>query len=426
MTVDLEPILRQLADHQRIAALATTLREQTATRLHVAPALTAARTAIVAALATLTQHPLLYIVGSGEAALRAREDLCQWLDPEAVLLFQAGDALPYEPMSPGNDVIAGRLRVLAALQQEPRIKNQEPGVDNDDAGSRFSVLGSPLVIVAPVKALLQPTLSPAERDQASMQLKRGDEHNLDELVARWVAIGYRAAPTVEEPGELNRRGGIVDIFPPGDDLPLRIEFFGDEIDSLRRFDPITQRSEAQVREATVGPAHEIPLWRRERAIERLHALDTTSMRPEALAEWESAIARIAQGERFEGRALFAPFFWETPMPEQNQEPGARFGRTKNHDADSWAVLGSKAPSSLIEHLPPGSPVIFSELMLLAQQASEQHHHADERRKVHIESGELPADFPRPYLLWDELLAQGATATLVNLSNNDLDLGVGGW
>ena len=123
-------------------------------------------------------------------------------------------------------------------------------------------------------------------------------------------MGYRVAPTVEEPGELNRRGGIVDIFPPGDDLPLRIEFFGDEIDSLRRFDPITQRSEAQVRAAVVGPPHEIPFWRRERAVERLRALDTAELRREARDEWEAAIERIEQGERFEGRALFAPFFWE--------------------------------------------------------------------------------------------------------------------
>src|SRR3982751_5274794 len=127
MTAELDPILRRLAEHERIDALAITLRnpdpsagsggatgqgEQAAARLHVAPALTAARPAIVAALATLTQRPLLYIVGSGEAALRAREDLCQWRDPDTVLLFPAGDALPYEPMSPGNDVIAGRLRVL--------------------------------------------------------------------------------------------------------------------------------------------------------------------------------------------------------------------------------------------------------------------------------------------------------------------------
>src|SRR5262249_21395388 len=151
---------------------------------------------------------------------------------------------------------------------------------------------------------------------ASIHLRRGDEHNLDELVARWVAIGYHVAPTVEEPGELNRRGGIVDIFPPGDELPLRIEFFGDEIDSLRRFDPITQRSDAQVRSVTVGPAHEIPLWQHEHAVERMRALDTGDMRREALDEWEAAITRIEQGERFEGRALFAPFFYADPTNDQ--------------------------------------------------------------------------------------------------------------
>src|SRR6188768_3176652 len=104
MTAELDPILRRLADHERIEALAITLRDrdissgaQAATRLHVAPALTAARPTMVAALATLLQRPLLYVVGSGEAALRAREDLCQWLDPDMVLLFPAGDALPYEP-----------------------------------------------------------------------------------------------------------------------------------------------------------------------------------------------------------------------------------------------------------------------------------------------------------------------------------------
>src|SRR5258705_8524556 len=100
MTADLDPILHQLADHERIEALAITLREQTAARLHVAPALTAARTAIVAALARLTQRPLLYIVGSGEAALRAREDLCPWLHPQTPPLFPARAAPPFWPPSP--------------------------------------------------------------------------------------------------------------------------------------------------------------------------------------------------------------------------------------------------------------------------------------------------------------------------------------
>src|SRR5262249_60893099 len=88
--------------------------------------------------------------------------------PRASLLFPAGPALPYEPMSPGNDVIAGRLRVLRTLaHQRPKTKDQKP----EDTVSSSLVHGpSSLVIVAPIKALLQPTLSPAEWDEASTRL----------------------------------------------------------------------------------------------------------------------------------------------------------------------------------------------------------------------------------------------------------------
>jgi transcription-repair coupling factor (superfamily II helicase) len=414
MPSDLTLILRQLADHERIEALAITLREQPRVRLHVAPALAAARPAIVAALAMLTPRPLLYVVGSGDAALRAREDLCQWLDADSVLIFPSSDALPYESMSPGNDVIAGRLRVLRRLEDERR-KTKDERFDDAEASKSLVTGPSSFVIVAPIKSLLQPTLTPAEWTEATVRLRRADEHNLDELIARWIEMGYRVAPTVEEPGELNRRGGIVDIFPPGDEQPLRIEFFGDEVDSLRRFDPISQRSEAQVREASVGPAHEIPLWRGAQALERMRGLDVSAMRRAALDEWEAAIERIARGERFEGRALFAPFFWD----ETNDERRTTKDESKGDDDHHWSsVLG---PSSLLTHLPPGTPVIFSELALLAQQAAEFDQHAEERRRLHTEAGELPPAFPRPYLLWDELMAQGDATALVNLSNNEPEI-----
>src|SRR5262245_29005574 len=123
MVSDLDPILQQLTEHERVEALGITLREQSAMRLHVAPVLTAGRPALVAAIATLIERPLLYVVGTADAALRAREDLSQWLAPESVLLFPAADALPYEPMSPGIDVIVGRLRVLRHLQD----RRQETG-----------------------------------------------------------------------------------------------------------------------------------------------------------------------------------------------------------------------------------------------------------------------------------------------------------
>jgi transcription-repair coupling factor (superfamily II helicase) len=383
---DLTPILSRLSQQSDIEALVAMLRSSAQARVHVAPVLGAARPALAALLASQSTLPLVYVVNTTETALRIREDLCHWLDSANVLLFPASDALPYEPMSPGIDMIAARLTVLRRLSEHRAQANQE------------DVSPEPLVIVAPIKALLQPTLSPAEWRAASERLRRGDEHNLDELMRRWQAMGYRVTPTVEEPGEMNRRGGIIDIFPPGDTQPLRIEFFGDEIDSLRRFDPITQRSENQVREALVGPPHEIPLWRLDAALERLRALDTSTMRHEARDEWEMMIERLAQGERFEGRALFAPFFRQAV-----EQRGER-------------------PASILLHLPNNTPIIFNEIMLLEQQSAEQHAQAEEQYLHHREAGELPPGFPRPYLLWSEMLAQAEPLSLVNFSNNDGSVG----
>ncbi|HEU4326068.1 MAG TPA: transcription-repair coupling factor [Roseiflexaceae bacterium] len=375
---ELDPFLQQIAAHERLEALAITLRAQPGLRLRYAPALTAARPALAAALASQHPQPLILAVTTGEAAQRAQSDLNAWLGPGAALLYPASDAMPYEHMSPAANVIAARLQVLQRLLPLRRAADEPAGAP-----------AAPLVIVAPVKALLQPTLAPEELRAATLLLRRGDEHSPDALIQRWIAQGYRSAPTVEEPGELNRRGGIVDIFPPGDDLPLRIEFFGDEIDSLRRFDPVSQRSQAQSVSAAVGPAYEIPLWRRDEALARLRLLDTSSMRSEARDEWTAALERLAQGERFEGRALFAPFF---------RDP--------------------RRTTTLLDFLPRGAALLLSEALLLERHAADLDQQAEDRRAAHLEMGELPPDFPRPYLRWDELLARVPPGiSLVDLSNN---------
>src|SRR5690242_10086908 len=110
---ELHQIIAELADSERLEALAITLRDKPQARLAVAPALTAARPAIVAGLALHAARPIVYVVHNGDAAGRAASDLCEWLGEDAVLTFPANDALPYEQMSPGAAVIAGRLRVLA-------------------------------------------------------------------------------------------------------------------------------------------------------------------------------------------------------------------------------------------------------------------------------------------------------------------------
>ncbi len=207
--------------------------------------------------------------------------------------------------------------------------------------------------------------------------------------SRWATA---VAPTVEEPGELNRRGGIVDIFPPGDELPLRIEFFGDEVDSLRRFDPITQRSEAQVREAIIGPPTRSRSGTRMRALERLRRLDAGGLRREALDEWQAAQERLAQGERFEGRALFAPFFRSDEDLRRRVRPRSSSSLSAGRHAAGLQRDATAGPAD-----------------------RRADHHAEERRERHTESGELPPGFPRPYLLWAELLDQIGALSFANLS-----------
>src|SRR5207237_6237141 len=97
-----------------------------------------------------------------------------------------------------------------------------------------------------------------------------------------VNTGYESSVLVEEPGQFSRRGGIVDFYPPTSGLPIRIELFGDEIDSIRLFSPLTQRSERQASAVIVTPSCEIPLWRREQATSQLRQVDTSNLREEVL------------------------------------------------------------------------------------------------------------------------------------------------
>ncbi|NJO81296.1 MAG: transcription-repair coupling factor [Blastochloris sp.] len=372
---DLIPILQKIAKHRQIRNVIDALSQATPQRIHLAPTLSAARSAVVAAVASQRDTPTLYVVRDGEAALRAYADICQWLDVASVLLFPASDAIAYEHMTPGIGAVAGRLKVLQQLQNRHTT----------------NTTSLPLVIVTSIRALMQPTLTQEAWAEATIHLQQEAQHNPDQLLQTWVDRGYRTAPTVEEPGELSRRGGIIDIFPPGDDAPLRIEFFGDEIDSLRRFDPVTQRSQSRVREAMVGPPFEAPLWQYEQALTRIRALPVETLRQEAREEWEAAIARLEQQQLFESQAFFAPLF---------------------HKPQHWTTL--------LDYLPTNSPMLFNEIQLIEQQANELHTQAEDRRMLQIEIGELPPTFPRPYLIWDEVVNRRTAQPLINLSNNEPD------
>ena len=435
----------ELSARPALAELAAAMRGQPG-RLSVGPLIAAARPPIVAALARLHAAPLLYVLPNADAALRAADDLRQWLGPGAVLVYPASDAMPYEHMSTAPEVIGRRLAVLQRLAGLA----DDGGGPTTDAHPPSTVhrppsMVGPLVIVAPVKALLQPTLTPEELARASLVLRRGDEIRPDDLLRQLVELGYRSGPTVEEPGELARRGEIVDLWPPADALPLRLEFFGDEIDSLRRFDPGTQRSDVRLDAVTIGPPHEIPLWNRALAVARIAALDASGLRREPRLEWDAALERLEAGERFEGRAFYAPFFRNVERRAQSVERAASVASPQDSAAaepgaaQGPILLAADAlpgrstlyalRSTLYAHLPPGSAVLLSEGQFLAQHAAESNEQAEAQRARLIEANELPPDFPRPYLLWAELLGEtgrqgdketGSLFTLVDLSGNEPD------
>ncbi len=408
----------QLATLPEIATLAHHLSSDSTTNqprpsqwLRVAPLPNAARTPYLAALAhylatqqQATDTPrcqvLLYVVATAEQATRGYEDLCQWLSVDQVLQYPCSDSLLYERIAPDMAVHARRLQVvqrLATLAPSP----------------------NPLVIIAPVRGLLQPMLTPQEITHASTPLAIGDIQSQNTLIREWIDRGYRVTAKVEEHGEMSRRGGIVDIWGGADSLPLRIEWFGDEIDSMRRFDPVTQRSEQYLDAALVGPPMDIPFWQYKQVLDYLAAQPVKKLRPEVREEWEHSLSRLELGGRFEGWVRLSPFFHQAPNQAPNQA----------HEHGQQPAPSSQR--SLLAHLPASSVVCFNDVPLLQQTANAHHDDAEEQRATLISTGELLPIYPRPYLLWDDLwqpsdlLPHIAQIPQVDLSTNDLSEDTGG-
>ena len=322
--------------------------------VYVAPLVEGPRPALVAFLHARLERPLLMLTAGVEVARRAYEALRLFSPtPGAVLFFPPTDVRSYERMAPDAAVVAQRLGVLQALRAWCEGRQ-----------------GPPPLVVAPVRALAQPTLSPEVFARTCETVRPGAFLPPDEAFGRWVSWGYRPARMVEEPGEIARRGGILDIYPPTSPLPVRIEFSGDEVESIRPFDPSTQRSHAQVASATITSPYEVPWMMRERVIAYLRGAHD-GLRPEVLAEAERDRLHLEQGTYFEGVFLYAPLFQERL-------------------------------ACLADHFPPEAMVVLEEPEQIRAAVTEADTQAAAVRAELVENAELPADFPRPYLTWEEI------------------------
>ena len=197
--------------------------------------------AYLAAEAAKRAIGLVVFVATEELHAATVADGVRFFAPEvAVLSFPAWDCLPYDRMSPKADTESERLATLAALAARGK-----------DAG--------PAVVVTTVNALLQRVPPRASIVEASVLARAGAQVSYDKLTAFLAANGYASASTVREPGDFALRGGIVDLWPPGSEQPLRLDFFGTTLEAIRRFDPETQLSRDKVDSVELLPASEAPL-----------------------------------------------------------------------------------------------------------------------------------------------------------------------
>ncbi|HWM96838.1 MAG TPA: CarD family transcriptional regulator, partial [Streptosporangiaceae bacterium] len=247
----------------------------------------ALRPVLAAALAQRSQSGAGGFVLAVTATAREAEDLAaglgSFLPPESVAFFPGWETLPHERLSPRSDTVGQRLAVLRRLAHPA-----PPGEPN----------GPLTVVVAPVRSLLQPIVA-GLGDLEPVTLRVGQASELDDLLTRLVEIGYSRVDLVGSRGEIAVRGGIVDVFPPTEEHPLRIEFFGDTIEEIRYFKVADQRS--------IGPA-EHGLW----APPCRELLLTPAVRDRAkeLADAHPALAdtlgKLAEGIAVEGMEAFAP------------------------------------------------------------------------------------------------------------------------
>ena len=176
------------------------------------------------------------VIAADEAGMRALADTVPLFAPEVeVLSLPAWDCLPYDRASPALRVMAERLSTLHALQQSPT--------------------GAQLVVTT-ANGATQRVLTPFRIRQLTRRIGEGDRIDRDALIRQLTALGYQRTDTVAEHGEFSVRGSLIDLFPSGEQTALRLDFFGDEIESMRRFDPVDQRTTGPAEAFVLTPASE--------------------------------------------------------------------------------------------------------------------------------------------------------------------------
>ncbi len=292
--------------------------------------------------------PVLLVTDRTDRSLRLSDELRLWLPDARIQYFPEPTPLFYEKASWGAMVRRDRLQALTwlAAYHIPAVKNPSAGI-----------------IVAPVRAVMTRTLPRRDFIKSSKLLQVGSQISPEILQRNWVDIGYQHADIVVGMGQFSRRGGLLDIWTPGCENPVRLDFFGDEIETIRSFDPATQRTTSNLQEIYVSPAKEIL-------------------------------------------------------------PGKAIGiGLENHELDEFYLpLLHPARTSLIDYLPEKTLIVLDDQSNLRSTADEIETQSIKLRSESMWEGTLDEDFPIPYLSWSEIQDSWTGKNVLDLGySTEMDL-----
>ncbi len=314
--------------------------------------LDAAKPYLIAALCQSLNLPMLIITAQPENGRKLYEQLLAWCDSSQVKLFPELDTRYYDRIASDNSTEMERLQALSALAHVDRDQN------------------APLIVTS-APALMQKTAPYGDFTAAGHTIRLEMEVAPFHLLSQWQAMGYQLENIVEVPGTISHRGGIIDIYPATSELPARLEFWGNTIDSIRLFDPATQRSLRAITSIAVGPAAELltPRLSNKAELESVLNIDLTGCNTEASRQFREELAMLLNKQRPADMQFYAPLF--------------------NRD-------------SILSYLPPDALLILDEPGNIRHSMEDLAAQADELRAEKLARGELPRSFPKPHFTWEEL------------------------
>ena len=353
-TLNISKLLNLINERPNYGNLVAELRQSKS--VINADVLDAARPYLIAAICQTLRRPIVVITAHAEESRKLYEQISVWTHSEDIKLMPEADALPYERIISDSPNELERLRILSLLANAQKEKKL-------------------LLVIVPATALIQKTSAFTEFTAAFHTVKEGEHCDPLVLMKRWQSLGYEVQSTVEIPGTMSRRGGIIDIFPPTGEMPVRLEFFGNTIESIRLYDPANQRSVKKVPSVSIGPATELLTPFAENSPkpeEILGKLDFVNCNEETRQNFLKELSELYRGQKTVSQEFYASLF--------NQD-------------------------SLLSYLPDNTLLIIDEPLNVQRTIEDFNEKATELRQSGQEHGQLPGNFPKPYFNWEELMPE---------------------